>query len=34
MPRATKLRRVGIYDKELPFINSHNPLITCSCKVA
>ena len=24
----TKLRRVGIYDEELPFINSHNSLIT------
>ena len=30
---ATKLGRVGIYNEEVPFINSHNPLIRCSRKV-
>ena len=30
---ATKLGRVGIYNQKLPSINSHNPLITWSCKV-
>ena len=25
---ATKFGRVGIYNEELPFINSHNPLIS------
>ena len=33
MPVATKLSRVGKNDEELPSINSHNPLMTWSCKV-
>ena len=33
LPVATKLGSVGIGNEELPFINSHSPLITCSRKV-
>ena len=33
MPVATKLDRMGIYSEEFPSINSHNSLITWTCKV-
>ena len=33
MSMTTKLDRVGIFNEELPFITSHNPLIRWSCKV-
>ena len=33
MPVATKPGKVGMYNEEFPSGNSHNPLITRSCKV-
>ena len=33
MPVATKLDSLGLYNDELPSINSHNPLITWLEKV-
>ena len=33
MPMATKPDKVVIHKKELIYINSEGPLITCSCKV-
>ena len=32
MSMATKLKNLGVYNEELPFINSQNPLIPWSCK--
>ena len=33
MSVATKLGRMGINNKDLPLVNSHNPLIMWYCKV-